>query len=544
MGPRGRLIATALALLLLPGAARGGPTTYTGFVVDEIRFDAPASVDADELRYLVELNSGDELRPGDVRRSIDLLYGLGIFREVYVSVVPVGGRLIVTFHLIPSPTVQRITFVGLPRQVPPALLRETLPLRTGDPIFEGDEDTLAEALVAQLAREGFPEAAVSARQQAAGEGRARVTLEVEPGPMYRLTAVEFNAAAGLPRSTLRARVKAAQLENARYQAKGLETAHEQLQTAYRKRGFLEARILPPIVELDEEAAGVTAFFNVAPGPEVSVEFRETDDLGRPEGDRLLPQKGVAARRLRGVIDLDREYRISGGYVQDAVARLTDHYRAQGYYQALVDGALEEEGGRKHLVFRVLPGPQSVLASRRDIQVSGNQVIPDQEVRLMVIERLPRRARRGSPVRRLRVTDAALEAARDDLESRYLGMGYLGAEVELSEVDYSPRGPGRPEPTSVQLHVREGVRTHVRDVEVRGNLRVSSEEVRRIAEPLIGQPLRGPALEESLAELQELYGERGCVDVVIQLDVDLSEDATEATLIWAISEGLQVRYGKV
>ncbi len=544
MGRRGRLIALALALLACPVQARGGPTTYTGFVIDQIRFDAPPSVEVEELTYLVELTEGEELRPGDVRRSIELLHGLGLFREVTVSVVPDGVRLIVTFHLSPSPILRRISFQGLPAAVPRAQVREALPLREGDSFFDGDEDRLAESLTGVLVGEGFLDAAVAGRHEPMGEERVRVVLEVEPGSPTQLAEIRFNDAAGLPTRTLRTRVGAAALEGSRLRQSAIEGAQESLQKLYRKRGYLEARFLPPTVTLDPETHRAVATFNILPGAPVVVEFRESTDPERAEADQILAPLGIAHRRLRGVIGIEREHRINAGYLQDAIARIEAHYRQRGHHAVQVTGEIAEVHGERRLIFRVHTGPQSVLASRRDIHVEGNEVLPEREVRLMVTERLPRRANRASLVRRLRITDEALDLAEDDLRTRYQSMGYLGAEVDREPVERTPPPRGAVERTTVRLRIREGAQTHVRGVEVRGNLRVDDAEIQALAAPLVGEPLRPLEIERVLDSLRQLYGERGCVDVVVRSEQDLSEDATEATLIWTLAEGQQVRYGKL
>ena len=545
MGRRSGLIALALALLVgLPGPARGGPTTYTGFVIDEIRFDAPPSVEVEELAYLVELTAGEELRPGDVRRSIELLHGLGLFREVSVSVVPDGVRLIVTFHLEPSPTLRRIAFRGLPSAVPRAVVREALPLREGEPFFEGDEVGLGEALVDLLVGEGFVDARVSASHEPMGEEQVRVVLEVDPGTAYRLSEVRFNEAAGLPTRTLRMRIGAAAMEGGRLRQDAVDQAQKDLQKLYRKRGYLEARFLPPTLELDPATRTASATFNILPGAPAVVEFRESTDPERAEADQILAPRGVASRRLRAVIGIEREHRINAGYLQDAMDRIEDHYRERGHYAVQVTGEIEEVHGERRLVFRIHTGPQAVLANQGDIRVLGSDVLPEREVRLMVVERLPRRANRASPLRRLRITEAALDLAQDDLRTRYQSMGYLGVEVDRDPVERIVRRVGSLERSLVTLRIREGARTHVRDVEVRGNLRVDTDEIRELARPLIGEPLQRPEIERVLDRLRALYGERGCVDVVVRSTEDLSEDTTEATLIWSIVEGQQVRYGKV
>ena len=75
--------------------AEASPTTYTGLVIEEITFDAPDTVAIDEMRYLLDVEPGELYRPSHVHRSLELLHGLGLFQEVYVSVLPDGARVLV-----------------------------------------------------------------------------------------------------------------------------------------------------------------------------------------------------------------------------------------------------------------------------------------------------------------------------------------------------------------------------------------------------------------------------------------------------------------
>jgi outer membrane protein assembly complex protein YaeT len=537
MGDRGRLNPLALILLVvLAGGAQAGPTTYTDFLVEEILFDAPEAVDVDDLRYLLELQRGEEYCPADVRRSIELLYGVGLFQEVYATVQLDGTRLLVTFHLVPSPTLREVSFVGLPASISRVRARESLAVRSGDAFFPGDHLDMALQLETLLADEGYMNARVKAEVVDRSEEKVAVRLRVDPDEAFTVSSVEFNPGAGLPSDQLRRATRAATQENRRFRTKHVEAGRERLERLYRKRlGYLEARVLPPLVEVDREAAAVQVIYNVVPGQVVAVEFTEIPDPDAPQRRRRV---GVArADRLRRVIGLDREYNISTGYMQDATDRVEMFYRDRGHFEVEVSGRLVEEDEVKHLRFEVVPGRRAVLVSARDVRIEGNDVIRDVEIRQLAKGRL------RAPFRRPGVTDEALDGLLQDVAHLYESKGYLGAEPSLHELRRESRGT-LPMRAVISLRMTEGVQTRVRDVEIRGNERIATEEIRVLAQPLLTQPVRRAEVDRTLTRLRDLYASRGYADVQTSSLEDLSEDGTEATLIWEVAEGPRIQFGKV
>ena len=538
MGHRGRLILVLLVgLVAAPRGATAGTTDYTNHGIEAIRFEAPESVSVEDLSYLLELETGQEYSPDDVRRSIELLYGVGLFQEVYATAQPHGARLIVTFHLVPSPTLREVSFDGLPSAVSRGRARDSLTLRSGDKFFPGDHHEMAQQLEQMLADEGYMDARVQADVVDRRQERVAVRLRVEPGEPYLVSTVEFNPGAGLPTQQLRRTTRAGSVEDRRFRTKLVEGGRTRLERLYRKRmQYLEARVLPPLVEVDREAKRVQVIYNVVPGPVVEVGFVEIDDPAAPSKHRSV--NVTRAEGLRRVIAVEREYSISTGYMQDATDRVEAFYRDLGHFEVQVSSRLEEDADVKQLQFEIVPGPRAVLVSPRDVRIEGNDVVKDGEIRQLA------RGRLRAPFRRPGVTEEALDGLIQDIGNLYESRGYLGAEPVLRELRREPRSGALPMRAVVSLRLHEGVQTRVRDVEICGNERIPTAELRVLAQPLLGQPVRRTEVERALVRLRDLYASRGHADVQAMSLEDLSEDGTEATLIWEVAEGPRVRFGKV
>jgi len=536
MGTRGRLICAALALAWAAGVARAGPTSYTGFVIEAVLFDAPEEVEVDELRYLVALQEGEVYRPADVRRSIELLHGVGLFQEVAASVALDGAKLIVTFHLVPSPTLRDLSFSGLPASVSRSQARDALPLHAGDPFFPGDHERMARKLEELLADEGFLDASVRAEVVDLRTHRVKVRFVVSASEPYLVREVQFNRGAGLEPSQLRRATRAGWQEGHRFRRKRIEDGRDRLERLYRNRlGYLEARLLPPIVDVDAEARTVDVIYNVVPGKPIEIEFGEVLDANRPEITRnpVPPRKQQLLRELA----VEREYSLSSGYMQDAITRVESFYRDIGYFDASVGGSIVEDDHDKTLSFRVVPGPRAVFVSRSDLRIEGNEVVRTQEIRRLAQSRF------RPSLRWLGVTEEALDGLVGDVEELYESRGFLGSQVSVVDLVREPRG-SLPMRTHISMRAIEGPRTTVRDVEVRGNERVSGDEIRAVVAPLLGKPMRRPAVENALDGVRRLYADQGYADVQVRSREDFSEDHTEATLVWDIVEGPRVQFGTV
>ena len=169
---------------------------------------------------------------------------------------------------------------------------------------------------------------------------------------------------------------------------------------------------------------------------------------------------------------------------------------------------------------------------KDLQVVGNKLISDQELR----KAIPLYA--GGPR-----DDFLLEQAVARIKDLYKKRGHYLAEVTVDETRLKDTG-------ILILRVIEGPRVKVKEIEFIGNDTLTSKELggeinTREAVPLFAKgELDEDVLVDDVAALDKYYKDRGFVDVRVDRRVEISSDSKEAKVVFVVSEGRRYRLRSV
>jgi outer membrane protein insertion porin family len=165
---------------------------------------------------------------------------------------------------------------------------------------------------------------------------------------------------------------------------------------------------------------------------------------------------------------------------------------------------------------------------RDLQVVGNKVISDQELR----KAIPLYA--GGPR-----DDFLLEQAVSRIKDLYRKRGNYLAEVTVDETRLKDTG-------ILILRVVEGPRVKVKELEFVGNESFTASELAgevrtRTAVPLfVKGELDEELLIDDVAALDKFYKDRGFIDVRADRRIEISPDSKEAKVVFVIGEGRRYR----
>jgi outer membrane protein assembly complex protein YaeT len=121
--------------------------------------------------------------------------------------------------------------------------------------------------------------------------------------------------------------------------------------------------------------------------------------------------------------------------------------------------------------------------------------------------------------------------KDLLQSYYVRQGFLRAEVS------SPRNELHPDTRSatVQVPIDEGTRSHLAEINFRGNKLFTDQELLAGIPLRVGQPYDPHLRNQSMSRIRNAYSRRGYNDVVIDYNVTAARETGRLNITFSIQE---------
>lgn len=575
-----RALAGALATLLCltanasPGDDLFGRTLATVEVVG-----VPG---ADRLAGLVALREGRPLTRHALGQALRNLHRLGLFDRISASGVPDGDRVHLVIRLEAIRRITRVGFVGA-RSLDEKRLLRAADLPSGLQFSPDVVEAAARRIAAEYFREGYRDVQVRWDALPAGTGQVAIDLSIAEGDPTTLVRLEFEGDAGLSRGELLAAFDLT--PGSVLSMNRLDQGIEELRERYRQRAFFNARVATPRVEVADNRAVVV--IELAAGPRFVLQVR---------GHRAFDERTLLARTgYRGKKPLDEAAR------REFAQRIQAFYELAGYPHARVEARQSSPPQRPAVADAVSHRRRSVSADPWGEQLTPAQVRDDEPptsgerlvtflVRegdpVRVVERRFEGVTRFGPRELIDRIDATLrdaappeltsgrdpaalhaawisgapdappparrdvrpeevfatapyQAACSQIADLYRSRGHLDAVVGPARLEMLQPGTAR-----VVIPVVEGPQTTVRAVTIQGASQVPRSQLAPIPTLKPGDPLSFFAVEESRQALVSAYQSRGFLYVQVEDEEHIDEATSEATVLFRVVEGVQVRVQRV
>jgi outer membrane protein assembly factor BamA len=487
--------------------------------IAQIHFRADAGFDTSTIAQEVTLRPGQAVTIRELQSSIKNLFATGNFRDIRVDATPGDGGIVMTFSLFLHYRIGEIAIDGIERGDRTRAQRE-LTVRTGEILSLDDVDDSANAIQKELEQAGYLEATVDPETNF---DRARNTADVHfystPGPLATITSVILEgttapfAPAEVMKSMKRREGKSFRIAEAREDA-------NRMQNFFVRRDHRRARVEFLGHTYDDKTHGVTLRYRAVAGPIVKVDVA-----------------GVPRSQVRKWLPFARNQEYSEDAVDQAADNIVRGLQQRGHYLAAVDTESELANNVWTTIFHVSPGPRFRLA---DVQFTGNIQVREKELHKLVAT-TPRGGfkrvlaslfRRPTGVTREQISDD-----RDNVESYYRLQGFSEATVETPVV-VTNDAIGT---MSVTFPINEGPQTLVADVKLEG---VSEHQDVPRQQLEGGKPFNPQMLHDDVVMLQTYYANAGHTEVQVAPRVQVSDDKTQATVTYVVSEGPHIDVDEV
>jgi outer membrane protein insertion porin family len=528
-------------LAVAPLSSAPPPAGLEGRTVTAVHVDAPPAEKARFTRYH-ELRVGEPLQAERVRHAVELLHATGRYADVVVEAEESAGGVALTFRLPPAPLLADVVVEG-DRVRRPNRVRRLTRLRTGEPVWPTRLDRAAQQVALELAEDGYLEALVSAQARPSPRG-ADVVFTVRAGPQARVGRAQME---GLPPASADLDSRLAPRAGQVFRRGRSKRAAESVQEELRERGHWAARVSVDEA-YDPRTARMDLTFRVEAGPRwrVAYEGDALPEPGLADDVRELVREGgtgadavaEAAERIEdsfrrrghrnarvtghpnlregeatllfavvaGAPSWVESVRLSGEAeavagldallvtraaqpMQDAlleqdVTTLSRALEERGHAEARVEVEVPEGTGNLPVVFRILAGPRTTVAT---LEIATPVAVPQSG------ESRELRVRTGLPYR---VRDLARD--RQTLLAAFRDGGYPQVEV-TPDVRFSEDRSQ----VDVVLRVTPGARVDVDHLVVAGLARTREDVVRRELLLKEGEPLGLQRVLESQRRLSAL-----------------------------------------
>ena len=249
------------------------------------------------------------------------------------------------------------------------------------------------------------------------------------------------------------------------------------------------------------------------------------------GNRAYDRDEVLAVMGEDLTSFEEDFAKSA--LDDAAWRLQEFLRSEGYATAEVAYDLVEEGRARPLAtFTVQEGPR--VAIHEDIDFQGAEAFDDERLAAYVLE--------PDGLFRTPTTwyvEGRLRSVRDELESLYIGQGYVDVRVAEPTVTFSENG----EVAHVTLQIEEGAQYTIAGVELEGVDQAMEAKVRNALKSQVGEPWYARRSYTLLAAVSEVYANSGHPDADVQIVVP-DPMPTEVVPKLIVDPGPEVRIGEI
>ena len=522
----GSRFAASLALLLAVCAfARASDTgDFLGRRVTrvDVLVEGEKATSILELKSLIDVAAGQDYSPVRIHDSLLRLHKSGLVSTARVEASEDGGRgVALKFYVRPQSRISSVVFEGK-LLVDAAELRARLnQLDPGEAVSAGAISRGLGELIAFYSARGFYRAKIASDVRLdASNTNAVVVYTIDPGEQARLTkySVEVKGARiELPKPRKGQRVI---VENQPFAQDALQEETDRIRNAYLAQNYLAVRINTNTVP-DVNNNGVAVTVNVDSGPKVQI---DVEGLNVSESDK---RKTLPFYRTGGLDEFT---------VEEGARRLQEFAQRKGYFFATVKppDAPDPTRPSARLVYQVEAAQRYKLS---DIEIEGLAAIP----RATLEEKLKSRSSSfiGFGDSRRGITSDDMLRQDSNLIMRQLReLGYRRGHVDVRR-GVSLDGKR----LIITFDVRQGPRTLVQEVGLRGNSLLSARELTQQIAINKDDPLTAKAATTTANRLLAAYTSRGYAAAeVTYTEVELGgADGTERVrLLYTIDEGNRTR----
>jgi outer membrane protein insertion porin family len=379
-----RLICFLVFILVAVVSVAGVYAQDGGQKVVSVAIRGTKRIDVTAIQGRLTMKAGDAYTGEAIRTQIRLIYEMGFYEDVRIETEPALGGVAVTFVVREKPFITEIVFDGN-ENIGDDKLKEKITIRNNSFLDQQQAKESAERIRSEYHDQGYYNVRVTPIVQGVEEDRKRLTFFVKEGQRARIKTVTLDGLTVFKKKELlknlatrewvplygiitRLELPSMFSDAGLLKRDELANDAERIRGNYLNKGYLNAQVSQPVVELTEDKKWFLVTFTIVEGDQYTV-----GEVGY-RGNTLFEEEELASGQkiVKGEV-----FQISQLF--DETKRIKDLYGTKGYAFAEADYGIAKDDQAKtaSIVFTIKEGD---LIRIRHINISGNDKTRDNVIR--------------------------------------------------------------------------------------------------------------------------------------------------------------------
>lgn len=462
-----------------------------GINVTDVKVEGLYCMDPDELLYLLAIERGGTVYPDTITQGIKRAFLKGVFDSI--SVEDEGGGVL-SVKVREKDRVERVTISSV--HLSSNRLVAALGIKRGDYITPGTMDSHIDSLREYIHRSGFDNSVVTYdMHRIEMDNKVELVVAVQEG---QPRVIENIRVIGRPDREVLGRMNLSVGD--RFDGGVLSRDIQRLQEYYSGRGYVWSIVGPA------EFVDGKLIIPVLTGRRIKYTFK---------GNDAFPDK-----LLIGLMPFVDEGEVNDDLVGEAVERIVKFYGSYGYSTVQVAPVVKSRKGNVDLVFYINEGEtmsvRSVTVYEDGLRAEGRvaDIINNREGKTFLPSKMS-----------------------DDIKiikDFYAALGYRGVEVDEPAISID-------EGVDIAIYVHTGAKTLISSVEIKGNVHISDNRIRKALLAREGQPYNEVDIVESRRAAQAICRADGYYHCSVSVMKEFSKDG--ARLVFVTNEDDLFFFGK-
>lgn len=241
-------------------------------------------------------------------------------------------------------------------------------------------------------------------------------------------------------------------------------------------------------------------------------------------------KHLSDDELEKLTGLRKNMPMSPALTRLAIKNIEKDLQSKGYILARVEVEEGEKPEDTQVVFRITEGPKVRI---RYIRFEGNQFVSGERLKTQLMSSQTIVGIGGE------YNPAMVEHDISKLLEYYRLFGFFDVKIRR-EIRWSDTA----DTVDIVFVVDEGLRYHVKGVQVSGNRTITSDALMAHNTVTVGEPYNGTVMQTGLRKMQNEYGQKGYLNSRIIPEPIFGEQPGEVTVNYQVVEGQPVRAGEI